>query len=72
MFCKYVEQDREIKNLFKQRIKEKIEREKLLLEKRIDEEVPKWISWAIKPIAKAKFSWDQGVRKQMDFLVKRL
>ncbi len=67
MFCKYVEQDREIKNLFKQRIKEKIEREKLLLEKRIDEEVPKWISWAIKPIAKAKFSWDQDGKETDGF-----
>jgi hypothetical protein len=51
MPARVMRQDREIKELFRQKIREKIARERRAIQERIDEEVPSWISWALKPLA---------------------
>jgi len=45
-----VGQSREIKNLFRAKIKEKVAREKAALRQHVDEEVPSWLAWAVKPL----------------------
>jgi hypothetical protein len=46
-----VSQSREIKDLFRTKIKEKVAREKAALRQRVDDEVPSWLAWAVKPLA---------------------
>ena len=46
-----VSQSREIKDLFRAKIKEKVAREKTALRQRVDDEVPSWLAWAVKPLA---------------------
>jgi len=48
-------QNNEIEELFRQKIKEKVAREKEKMENQIDEELPSWITWALKPIAGMSF-----------------
>jgi hypothetical protein len=45
MFAKAIKQDEEIKKIFYERIKEKVEREKQNVKDKIDEEYPKILSW---------------------------
>lgn len=45
MFAKAIQQDKEIKKIFYERIKEKVEREKQNVKDKIDEEYPKILSW---------------------------
>jgi hypothetical protein len=44
MFAKAIKQDEEIKKIFYERIKEKVEREKQNVKDKIDEEYPKILS----------------------------
>ncbi|GAB6273798.1 MAG: hypothetical protein STSR0004_06610 [Peptococcaceae bacterium] len=55
MPAQIMRQEKEIKELFRQKIKEKVAREKEKMENRIDEELPSWIAWALKPIAGVSF-----------------
>lgn len=55
MPARIMRQKKEIKELFRQKIKEKVAREKEKMKNRIDEELPSWIAWALKPIAGASF-----------------
>jgi hypothetical protein len=48
-------QNPEIKKLFRERIRAKVEREKDAMRARIDEEIPSWIRWALKPLAELSF-----------------
>jgi len=48
-------QEKKIKELFRQKIKEKVAREKEEMKHRIDEELPSWITWALKPVAGISF-----------------
>jgi hypothetical protein len=52
-------QNKEIKELFRQKIKEKVAREKEKKRNRLDEELPSWISWALKPVADLAFEMRQ-------------
>jgi hypothetical protein len=56
MPARKVKQNQEIKELFRAKILEKIEREKKEMRERINEEVPSWIRWAVKPIAEWSFN----------------
>jgi len=47
MFAKVINQDEEIKKIFYERIKEKVDREKQDLKNRIDFEYPKILSWLL-------------------------
>ncbi len=60
MFAKVVKQDREIKKIFYERIKEKVEREKQNLKDKIDEEYPKILSWLVKGVAVASYNAKQS------------
>jgi len=51
MFAKVIHQDKEIKKIFYERIKEKVERKKQNLKDKIDEEYPKILSWLVKGVA---------------------
>jgi len=51
MFAKVIHQDKEIKKIFYERIKEKVDREKQDLKNRIDSEYPKILSWLVKGVA---------------------
>jgi len=64
MPARVMRQNKEIKELFRQRIQEKIAREKEVMQKRIDEELPSWISWAIKPLA--GYAFDSKRRRDSD------
>lgn len=64
MPARVMRQNKEIKELFRQRIQEKIAREKEAMQKRIDEELPSWISWAIKPLA--GYAFDSKRRRDSD------
>lgn len=55
MSARVVRQNREIKELFRAKIRAKIEREKQEMRARIDEEIPSWIRWALKPLAELSF-----------------
>ena len=59
MFAKVINQDREIKKLFYQKIQEKIEKEKKQLKEKIDSEYPKIVSWLLKGIAVADYNAKQ-------------
>lgn len=56
MPARIVKQNREIKELFRAKIREKVGREREKMRERIDEEVPPWIRWAFRPIAELSFS----------------
>lgn len=51
MPARVMRQNAEIKELFREKIKEKLARDKELRLSKIDEELPSWISWALKPLA---------------------
>jgi hypothetical protein len=51
MFAKVIKQDEEIKKVFYERIKEKVEKEKQDLKDKIDDEYPKIFSWLVKGVA---------------------
>lgn len=55
MPARVLRQDPEIKELFRARIREKVEQEKERMRGRIDEGVPSWIRWAVKPLAEWRF-----------------
>jgi hypothetical protein len=55
-------QGKEIKELFRAKIAAKIEHEKAEMHKRIDEEIPSWARWAVKPLAGLVFD----VRRNRD------
>lgn len=55
MPARVLRQDRKIKELFRAKIRAKIEREKQDMRARMDEEVPSWIRWALKPLAELSF-----------------
>ncbi|MEW6573786.1 MAG: NERD domain-containing protein [Bacillota bacterium] len=59
MPARVMRQNKEIKELFRQKIKEKVAREKEKRRNRIDEELPSWISWALKPVADLAFEMRQ-------------
>ncbi|AOQ23174.1 hypothetical protein MTAT_17040 [Moorella thermoacetica] len=56
MPARIIKQNREIKELFREKIQEKVERERKEMHGRIDEEVPSWIRWAIRPLAEWRFN----------------
>lgn len=56
MPARIVKQNREIKELFRTEIREKVERERQEMRQRIDEEIPSWIRWAVKPLAEIRFN----------------
>jgi len=56
MPARIVKQNREIKELFREKIREKVERERKKMHGRIDEEVPSWIRWAIRPLAEWRYN----------------
>jgi len=51
MFAKIIKQDKEIKKIFYESIKEKVEIEKQNFKDKIDEEYPKILSWLVKGVA---------------------
>ncbi len=55
MPARQMRQDQAIKELFRRRIREKVAREKAQMKGRIDEAIPSWISWALKPVADVMF-----------------
>jgi hypothetical protein len=59
MFAKVIHQDKEIKKIFYERIKEKVEKEKQNLKDKIDEEYPKILSWLVKSVAVASYNAKQ-------------
>lgn len=56
MPARIVKQNREIKELFRAKIREKVECERKKMHERIGEEVPSWIRWAIRPLAECRFN----------------
>ncbi|NPV30223.1 MAG: NERD domain-containing protein [Firmicutes bacterium] len=56
MPARIVKQNREIKELFRAKIREKVERERKEMHERIDEEVPSWFRWAVRPLAEWRFN----------------
>jgi len=56
MPARIVKQNRDIKELFRARIREKVEQEKERMRERIDSEIPSWIRWAVKPLAEWNFN----------------
>jgi len=69
VFAKVINQDREIKKLFYQKIQEKIEKEKKQLKEKIDSEYPKILSWLLKGIAVADYNAKQ--EQQISFSLDR-
>ncbi|MEW6447216.1 MAG: nuclease-related domain-containing protein [Bacillota bacterium] len=59
MPARVMRQNKAIKELFRQKIKEKVAREKEKRRNRLDEELPSWISWALKPVADLAFEMRQ-------------
>lgn len=55
MPARIVRQNREIKELFRAKIREKVERERARMHQRIDEEVPSWVRWLVRPLAELRF-----------------
>ncbi|NSW82775.1 MAG: NERD domain-containing protein [Syntrophothermus sp.] len=49
--ARLMRQKREIKELFREKIMEKVNREKENFKQRVSEELPSWLSWATKPLA---------------------
>jgi len=52
-------QSDEIRRLFRERIREKVAREKEQFKREIDQEVPSWLAWALKPLASLVFETDR-------------
>lgn len=48
-------QNEALKELFRRKIQEKVARERDKVLKRIDDELPSWIAWALKPVAGISF-----------------
>lgn len=57
MPARRVGQAKEIKELFYHKIKEKVQQEKEIMKGRIDEELPSWMSWVVKPLAGLFRDW---------------
>lgn len=51
MPARRIRQSKEIKKLFYQKIKEKVQQRKEMIKEQIDEELPSWVAWAAKPLA---------------------
>jgi len=51
-----MKQNNEIKELFRAKIREKVEQEKEKMRERIEGEIPSWIRWAVKPLVEMRFS----------------
>jgi len=60
MFAKVINQDEEIKKIFYERIKEKVDREKQDLKNRIDFEYPKILSWLVKGVVVHNYNAKQA------------
>ncbi|KYO66997.1 nuclease-related domain-containing protein [Thermovenabulum gondwanense] len=60
MTAKIIRQSRKAKEEFYKRIKEKIEQEKAKMNKKIDEKLPKWITWAVKPLVNLNYNMTQN------------
>jgi len=60
MPARRIGQSKEIKEIFYQRIREKVQREKELLKGRVDEELPSWASWAVKPLVGLVHDWQSA------------
>jgi hypothetical protein len=60
MFAKVIKQDEEIKKVFYERIKEKVEKEKQNLKDKIDEEYPKILSWLVKGVVVYNYNAKQA------------
>lgn len=56
MPARIVKQNREIKELFRAKIREKVECERKEMHGRINEEVLSWIRWAIRPLAECRLN----------------
>lgn len=56
MPARIVKQNCEIKEFFRAKIREKVEQERKEMHKRIDEEVPSWIRWAVRLLAEMRFN----------------
>jgi len=50
MSARVTRQGPAIKELFRQRIREKVAREKAEVKDRIDEAAPSWLAWVLKPV----------------------
>jgi len=50
MPARRMKQSKEIKELFYKKIKEKVQQEKEIIKGRIEQELPSWASWAVKPL----------------------
>ncbi len=55
MPARVMRQNEAIKELFRRKIQEKVAREKEKMFRRIDDETPSWIAWALKPVAGISF-----------------
>jgi hypothetical protein len=53
-------QSKEIKELFYKKIKEKVELEKEVIKGRIEQELPSWASWAVKPLVGLFHDWQNA------------
>jgi len=60
MFAEVINQNEEVKNIFYERIQEKVEREKQNLKGKIDEDYPKILSWLVKGVAIADYNTKQA------------
>lgn len=54
-------QEEEIKELFREKIRRKIAKDKEKIQQRIDNELPSWISWVAKPLA--NFAFEQRCKR---------
>lgn len=61
MFASFVEQDEEIKEIFYQKIKEKIEKEK---QKHLDKINESFFGWLLEPIADIAYTWRRDSEKE--------
>lgn len=52
--------DNQTKDLFRAKIREKVEREKLKMDKRIDDTLPSWLRWMVWPLAEWRFDADRA------------
>lgn len=60
MSARRMGQAKEIKELFYRKIQEKVQQEKEMMKSRIDEELPSWASWAVKPLAGLFRDWQNA------------
>ncbi len=56
MFATYWTQDPEVKKAFREAIRRKVEREREAMNDRIDESLPRFVTWLAKPVANVDFS----------------